>query len=131
MHEVATGTILTRLGITQEPQDREPYFRGWFYAVEPPTGQISYIIQWLPKDENEKFHKCAYVELPSLNSGIIAEGVPVRPGSERLTDVCSIEDMDRMMSEAVKRLKEVVASARTSNAEGSSVRDLPGTERVS
>lgn len=116
MHEVVTSTILSHLGIAHTAQTQEPYFRGWFNPVEPPQGQIGYIVQWLPKAENDRFRKCAYVELPSLNSGIVAEGFPIRPGSERLTAFCSFEDMSRMMVEGMKRLKEVISSEGAANA---------------
>lgn len=112
MHEIATQVILRELlvGAGWPGKDGSPYFIGWWSPTGYPVGQVGRLVQWLP-GEDGKPRRCAYVILPSLESGVAVSGQLIPYGSERLTDVCSMEDMRRMFVEGLKRLKEVVDGA--------------------
>lgn len=108
MHEVATQSILSELSLING-MNHGPYFIGWWTPREGPPGAVGRIVQWLPKD-GEKPRRYAYVCLPSFKSGIGLNGQCVDHGTERLTEVCSMDDMRRMFVTALKQLKEIVAN---------------------
>jgi hypothetical protein len=126
IHETATSDVLKELGIGRSYQG-EPYFIGWWSPSETSVGYVGRLVQWLPTQEGEK-RKFAYVILPSFAEGVAFNGSFIHPGMERLRDVCSMEDMRRMFTEGLRRLKELVKREGTSDTEGSPIRDLSGAE---
>lgn len=110
MHDVATQQILSEMDINGHGAKGEPYFIGWFSPLDPPVGYVGRLVQWLPAEEG-KPRRCAYVCLPSFNSGVAFNGQSIDQGRERVGDVCSMEDMRRMFVEGLRRLKEVVENA--------------------
>ena len=129
IYEEATVALMEEFHLGVHTNTDSPWFTGWkFYGgvLGPRIGTVGQLVQWMPS-----IRKLAYVNLPGMESGFIEQGGCFEIGSERLSPVITMEEMRALFVRGLDKLKELVKSNEgTSDAKGSDVRDLSGSEGV-